>query len=155
MHPHDCALLTPAEMGRADRLAISRGIAGADLMENAGRAVAEAIFRRWPQQAVAVLCGPGNNGGDGFVAARHLAAAGWPVRLFLLGERSKIEGDAAHHAALWEGAVEPLPAAVPAETALIVDALFGAGLSRGLAGTARAVLEDAARRRLPIVAVDV
>ncbi len=155
MPPQDCALLTPEEMGRADRLAMTAGVPGIALMENAGRAVATAIRRRWAPRPVAVLCGPGNNGGDGFVAARHLAGSGWPVRLFLLGVREALKGDAAHHAALWAGPVAPLGAKLPEDTALVIDALFGAGLTRDVEGIARAALEGAGQRGLPIVAVDV
>ncbi len=151
----ECALLTPDEMGRADRLAVAAGVPGAVLMENAGRAVADAVLGRWTPRPVMVLCGPGNNGGDGFVAARHLAAAGWPVRLLLLGARSALKGDAAQHAALWIGPVEPLAGMLPVDAALVIDALFGAGLSRDLDGVARAVLETAVARLVPIVAVDV
>ena len=88
-------LLTTAEMGMADRLAIARGIAGVELMENAGRAVAELVAERHPLQTrVVVVCGPGNNGGDGFVAARMLAERGLDVRLLLVGERDRLTGDA-------------------------------------------------------------
>src|SRR5487761_1831982 len=116
------ALLTPAEMAAADRAAVASGVPGIALMEAAGRAVAEAAMRRWPRRPVAVLCGPGNNGGDGFVAARHLAAAGWPVRLGLLGARERLAGDAAHHAALWAGPIEPLSPALLDGAELAIDA---------------------------------
>jgi ADP-dependent NAD(P)H-hydrate dehydratase / NAD(P)H-hydrate epimerase len=151
----DFALLTPREMGEADRLTIARGLAGETLMERAGAAVAEAIAARWSPRPTAILCGPGNNGGDGFVAARHLAAAGWPIRLFLLGAPGALAGDAARHAARWNGAVEPLPAALPTEIGLVVDALFGAGLGRAIDGLARDVIAGLAPRRLPVVAIDV
>ena len=87
-------LLTTAEMGEADRLAIAGGIAGIDLMENAGRAVAEHVATRHaPGARVAVVAGPGNNGGDGFVAARILAEWRYRVRVLLVGDRSRLKGD--------------------------------------------------------------
>ncbi len=155
MRTHDNALLTPTEMASADRAAMAVGVSGVTLMEAAGRAVAEAVTRRWSKRPVAVLCGPGNNGGDGLVAARYLAAAGWPIRLALLGDRAQLKGDAAHHAALWEGGVEALAAGVLDGAGLVIDAIFGAGLARPVEGVAREVIETLAARHLPVVAVDV
>ena len=155
MHAHEKALLTPAEMARADRAAIAAGVAGVTLMESAGRAVAETVMARWSPCRVVVLCGPGNNGGDGFVAARHLAAAGWPVRIGLLGARDKLAGDAAHHAASWREEVAPLDASLLDHADLVIDAIFGAGLSRAVEGEARVAIDAMATRRLPIIAVDV
>ena len=109
----ETALLTATQMALADRLTVASGISGTELMENAGRAVAAAILQRWTPRPVLVLCGPGSNGGDGFVAARRLAEADWPVRVALLVPRESLRGEAAHHAGLWRGTVEPLnPAAL-------------------------------------------
>ena len=148
------ALLTVAQMAEADRRTIASGISGPALMEAAGAAVVDAIRQRWTPQPTLVLCGPGNNGGDGFVIARLLAAAGWPVRLAVLGSRSAIRGDAAFHAALWQGAVESIQDADVVTVSLVVDALFGAGLSRPLDGAAAAILAAVAARGIPVVAVD-
>lgn len=148
------ALLTPAQMAEADAAAIAAGASGVDLMEAAGRAVAEACRARWSRRPVAVLCGPGNNGGDGFAAARHLAAAGWPVRLALLGSREGLVGDAARHAARWTGPVEALRPEALEGCDLVIDALFGAGLARPLEGAALATVEAIGHRRLDCLAVD-
>src|ERR687888_1278413 len=95
-------LLTTAEMAEADRRTIAGGVAGIELMENAGRAVAEAIAARHPPGVcVAVVAGPGNNGGDGFVAARILAERGYRVRTLLLGDPNRLHGDAAIAAQRW------------------------------------------------------
>ncbi len=149
------ALLSPQQMSEADRLTIAGGIPGVALMENAGRAVADALARRWSRRPVLVLCGPGNNGGDGFVAARILAERGWPVRLALLGERAALRGDAAAACGRWTGTIDALGAAPLDGTALVVDALFGAGLARPIEGIAHDVIAALEERRLPVVAVDV
>jgi NAD(P)H-hydrate epimerase len=149
------ALLTVDQMSQADQAAVAAGMPGVKLMENAGRAVAEAIFARWQPRPVLVLAGPGNNGGDGFVAARHLAQAGWPVRLALLGARENLTGDAARHAALWDDEVLELSPDLVDSEELVIDALFGAGLSRPLEGPARAAIETAGATGGPLVAVDV
>ena len=123
-------LLTTAEMYEADRLAIESGISSIALMENAGRACADIIQERFEPQKTVVLCGPGNNGGDGFVIARLLKEAGWPVRLALYGKRDALKGDAAHMAAMWTGEIEPLNSGSADGSSLIIDAIFGAGLNR-------------------------
>jgi NAD(P)H-hydrate epimerase len=149
------ALLRVAQMEDADRLTVQAGTPGIELMQNAGSAVAREIARRWSPRPTVVLCGPGNNGGDGFVIARVLAAAGWRVRLALAGSLEQLRGDARHHALLWQRPVEPLEIGVLEEAALVVDAVFGSGLRRPLSGEIPRILNAAAERRVPIVAVDV
>jgi hydroxyethylthiazole kinase-like uncharacterized protein yjeF len=149
------ALLSVAQMTEADAAAVAAGVPGSVLMQNAGEAVARAIARRWTPRAVSVLCGPGNNGGDGFVVAAALAKAGWPVRVALLGTRDRLRGDARIHAARWSGGVEPVTPAVLDGTALAVDALFGSGLRGVLDAAVQATLNAATQSGIPIVAVDV
>ncbi len=148
-------LLSVAEMYAADRAAIAAGIAGERLMEAAGRVIADEILRRWASRPVAVLCGPGNNGGDGFVVARLLRDAGWPVTLALLGRADALGGDAKINADRWGGEIRPLTPDVLAGAELVVDALFGAGLARPLDGVALDVVRSIARLDVPCVAVDV
>ncbi|ADH89516.1 carbohydrate kinase, YjeF related protein [Ancylobacter novellus DSM 506] len=148
-------LLTPDEMGRADAFTIANGVPGAVLMERAGLAVARvAAQASGVGSRVLVLCGPGNNGGDGFVAARLLAGTGYRVRLALLGARDKLRGDAAIMAGRWDGPVEPAAGASFEDVDLVVDALFGAGLARDLDGEARALVERVNESGLPVLAVD-
>jgi ADP-dependent NAD(P)H-hydrate dehydratase / NAD(P)H-hydrate epimerase len=150
----DGGVLSIAQMSAADAGAVAAGVAGQRLMEHAGGAVADAIMARFAPAPVTVLCGPGNNGGDGFVVARKLAQAGWTVRLALLGERQRLKGDAAWAATTWHGAVVPLAPEVLADAGLVVDGLFGAGLARPLEGVARTIIETLAASRLPVVAID-
>ena len=149
------AVLSNAEMYEADRLAMTGGAPGVELMATAGTAVADAVRRHHDRCRVLVLCGPGNNGGDGFVAARVLQDKGWPVKLALLGDKDRLRGDAAHHAALWSGAVHPFEVALLDDADVAVDAVFGAGLARPLEGAAKAVVEALASKRIPTIAVDV
>ncbi len=152
MADHD--ILTVAEMTAADRETIASGVAGITLMHRAGQAVAEAIMSRWSSRDTVVLCGPGNNGGDGFVVARELSAAGWPVRLALYGDRDRLHGDAALAAAEWTGPIEPLVPRSLNGAALIVDALFGAGLSKRLDAVVAETLRVAETSGAVLVAVD-
>ena len=152
-------LLTTEEMALADRLAIAGGVPSLTLMENAGRAVADVAWQRLKRgDRVLVLCGPGNNGGDGFVAARQLKERGCEVVVALLGARDALKGDAAEMAGRWDGAVELCSPARVEGAQLVVDALFGAGLTRALDGVAAEMVEAinaAGRRGVPVVAVDV
>jgi hydroxyethylthiazole kinase-like uncharacterized protein yjeF len=150
-------LLTTAEMAEADRLTIAGGRPGVDLMEQAGIAVADAAANL-PGRRVVVVAGPGNNGGDGFVAARHLAVRGYDARVSFVGDRNKLRGDAAAAAAAaaarWSG---PVDAAAPDQLAgcdIIIDALFGAGLDRPVEGLARTMIEAMNASIAPVVAVD-
>jgi ADP-dependent NAD(P)H-hydrate dehydratase / NAD(P)H-hydrate epimerase len=135
-------LLSTTEMAEADRLAIAGGILGIQLMENAGRAVAESVAARHPPGAqIEVVAGPGNNGGDGFVAARLLTERRYRVRVLLLGERDRLKGDAALAAQRWSGVCAAASPAALAGADVVIDALFGAGLDRPVEGRARAMIE--------------
>ena len=152
-------LLSNAEMAQADQLTIAGGVAGIDLMERAGAAVADAVAARHRLGSrVAVVAGPGNNGGDGFVAARLLAQRGYRVRVLFTGDAPALKGDAALAAQKWTG---PRSAATPEGLSsgkgvsdIVIDALFGAGLDRPVAGLPRAMIESMNMQPAPVVAVD-
>ncbi|MDG4719522.1 MULTISPECIES: NAD(P)H-hydrate dehydratase [Thalassospira] len=148
-------ILTTDQMYEADRRTIEGGISGDQLMENAGRAVFEEIIRHWSPRSVSVLCGPGNNGGDGFVIARLLRDAGWSVRLGLMGDVALLKGDAALHAKRWEGAVERLSPALVVGTDLLVDCIFGAGLARDITGELADLITTINSSTASVVSVDV
>jgi len=146
-------LLTTGEMAEVDRLAIADGIPGIELMENAGRAVADATAMM-QRRRITVVAGPGNNGGDGFVAARHLSRRGFAVRLFFVGDPKKLKGDAALAAERWSGAVEKASPAALTDCDIIVDALFGAGLDREVEGLPRVMIDAMNASGVPVIAVD-
>jgi hydroxyethylthiazole kinase-like uncharacterized protein yjeF len=143
LDPQRCLeLLTPAEMGEADRMTIAGGTPGTLLMEAAGLAVADEAARLARSRGrIVVLCGPGNNGGDGFVAARLLAQRGFLVELGLLGSRDALHGDAAEAVAHYAGRAFQASSVALDGAAVVIDALFGAGLSRDLDGDAKALVE--------------
>ncbi len=148
-------LLTNSEMAEADRRTIASGVPGIRLMERAGEAVADAVRTRYRAGSrIIVVAGPGNNGGDGFVAARFLAARGYRVEVALLGEIARLKGDAALAAAAWSGPlVEAAPRALEGAD-VIIDALFGAGLDRPVEGLPRAMIEAMNAQSSPVIAVD-
>lgn len=150
----NAALLTVAEIAEADRLTIASGIPGIDLMEAAGAAVARMVQQYYPTGDVLVLCGPGNNGGDGFVAARLLASAGRVVTLALLGERDRLKGDAALAAQRWTGDALSAPDVTLDSAGVVIDALFGAGLSKPLSGDAGTLIDAVNASGKPVIAVD-
>jgi hydroxyethylthiazole kinase-like uncharacterized protein yjeF len=143
-------ILTNAQMAGADAFAVAHGVPSLTLMENAGRAVADCISARFKPCPVTVLCGPGNNGGDGFVVARHLDEQGFTVRV---AHDAGHKGDAGEMSARWKGARVALTPAALDGARLVVDGLFGAGLSRPLEGAPAQMVE--ALNGLPVVAIDI
>lgn len=148
-------LLTTGEMAEADRLAVESGIPSIELMENAGRAIADVVGAEAGRATLPILvfAGPGNNGGDGFVAARLLRERGFSVELRLLGDKARLRGDAATAAARYGGAVGPLSGDIPGN-AVIIDALFGAGLARPIEGEAAAAIVTINAAGAHVIAVD-
>jgi ADP-dependent NAD(P)H-hydrate dehydratase / NAD(P)H-hydrate epimerase len=148
-------LLAPAAMARVDTAAARSGIDSFGLMLRAGEAVAAAALRLFPDALrFVVLCGPGNNGGDGFVAATALSRAGAPVVVFCIADIGELMGDAARAAHECPLARFPLDSFCPAPGDVIVDALFGAGLSRHLPEDICSVIRKVREAKLPVLAVD-
>jgi ADP-dependent NAD(P)H-hydrate dehydratase / NAD(P)H-hydrate epimerase len=147
-------VLTTAEMERADRLTIAAGTPGFALMLSAGQAVAQAAMDLVEEGPIAVVAGRGNNGGDGFVAAAELAARGREVSLILLCERDSLQGDAASAARGWKYPVLPFNPQAIGKPALIIDALFGAGLNRPVKGDPHEMIEAINANGAPVLAVD-
>jgi hydroxyethylthiazole kinase-like uncharacterized protein yjeF len=147
-------VLTSDEMERADRLTIAAGTPGFALMMGAGQAVAEAAMDMVEEGPILVVAGRGNNGGDGFVAAAELAARGREVSVILLCERDSLQGDAASAARGWKHPVLPFNAQAIGKPALIIDALFGAGLNRPVKGEPLEMIEAINANGAPVLSVD-
>src|SRR5437879_1733016 len=147
-------VLTTAEMERADQLTIAAGSPGFALMLSAGQAVAEAAIDLVEEGPILVVAGRGNNGGDGFVAAAELAARGREVSVILLCERDSLQGDAASAARGWKYPVLPCNPQAIGRPALIIDALFGAGLNRPVKGDPYDMIEAINANGAPVLSVD-
>src|SRR5476651_272503 len=147
-------VLTAVEMERADRLTIAAGTPGFALMLSAGQAVAEAAMDLVAEGPMLVVAGCGNNGGDGFVAAAELAARGREVSVILLCERDSLRGDAASAARGWKYPVLPCNPQAIGKPALIIDALFGAGLDRPVKGDPYDMIEAINANGAPVLSVD-
>jgi NAD(P)H-hydrate epimerase len=151
----ETAVLDVRRMAEADRLTVLAGIPVSALMENAGWAVVHETQKRWSIRPAVVLCGPGNNGGDGFAVARRLRETGWPVRVGLICPLGQLMGEARLSAQGWSGGIEPLTPDILGKAELVVDAVFGSGLTHAVEGAAADTLAAASQRKIPIVAVDV
>ena len=144
-------ILTPQEMQAAEQAVFANGTDSFELMQRAGDAVAEFVHANWPEGSIQVLCGPGGNGGDGFIAASKLSKLWRDVKVYCAVPVAELKGDAAKAAKLWEGPVGTLEEALEAPHDLVLDALFGGGLSRGLEGIAAQLAQRGGR----VISVDV
>ncbi|MGD9649831.1 MAG: NAD(P)H-hydrate epimerase, partial [Dongiaceae bacterium] len=148
-------LLTAAKMRAAEGRLFASGIPAQDLMARAGEEVAKFIHHRYHGSSILVLCGPGNNGGDGFIAAKHLRKGGHAVTVCLLAEENKLKGDAAWARAEWGGAVVPFAPALFENHEIIIDAIFGIGLNKPITGGLATVIAMLHLQTKPIIAIDV
>lgn len=148
-------LLSLEQTAAADKATYKLGISPETLMENAAASVVDVILDHYEPCDTLILCGFGNNGGDGFVIARLLAEKGWNVTVVLLGDIENLKGEAALNAKRWKGTIHPFTPALLNHKALVVDALFGAGLSRPLEGEAYDIIDAVIDADIPVVAVDI
>lgn len=144
-------ILTPQEMLAAEQAVINAGTDRFTLMHRAGEAVAEFVHAHWPDGRIQVLCGPGGNGGDGFIAAAKLAKFWRNVEVYCTHPVSELTGDTARAASEWDGPVHKLEDALNSQPDLILDALYGAGLARPLEGPAAMLAQRGGR----VISVDV
>ncbi|TCT39323.1 NAD(P)H-hydrate dehydratase [Martelella mediterranea] len=148
-------LLTPEQMGQADQMAAASGIDSHRLMMKAGEAVSAAVLRRFPAAVrMVVLCGPGNNGGDGYIAAKALFEAGCNVSIYHFGDLANLKGDVAQAFNACPVKPQPLAAYAPKANDVVVDALFGAGLTRSLDPAVQSLILNLRKAGSNVVAVD-
>lgn len=155
MEPKNAEILSVVSIRAADVFAPTQGVPSWALMKQAGMGIADAVEQRWSRRKTFILCGPGNNGGDGFVAGRLLADAGWPIQVSLLCNPDALSGDALKAFKYWGGPLAQAPADALADAELIIDAMFGAGLTRPLEGLALDLCNAIHGSAAPIVAIDV
>ena len=148
------SVLSVEEMYRAERLVVEQGVSSLQLMENACHAVVSQVIRRWSPRPILVICGPGNNGGDGLGVAIFLRKLRWPIQVALLGPKKQYKDDARTMVERWGQSFVPFETDQLEKTTLVVDALFGAGLNRPVRGRARSMLEGAVERELEILSID-
>jgi NAD(P)H-hydrate epimerase len=155
---HSAALLTNEEARSADSATIAKGISGEALMENAGKAVVSVIDNYFKPCPVLVLCGIGNNGGDGFVIARILKERNWPVTVCVVMDAKDIKGDALAAKNKWQkagGKVHNFSPVLLNENKLIIDAIFGTGLDRPIEAPVSDIITQVNKCPLPVIAVDI
>ncbi|MBU6475811.1 MAG: NAD(P)H-hydrate epimerase, partial [Alphaproteobacteria bacterium] len=154
-------ILNAAEMKQAEAHALEQGVSGFQMMSAAGHAAAAAIAKAFKPRPALVLCGPGNNGGDGFIVARHLKELGWPVRLACMVKRNALKNDALLAAQQWDGEIETLDSNLSVhKTGLIVDAVFGTGfgstdINNALAPELALLFDKIRARKIPVAAIDI
>jgi NAD(P)H-hydrate epimerase len=151
----DPALLSVDEMRAVEAAAFARGVKSSALMERAGNAVAEEAAARYPQREFLVLTGPGNNGGDGFIVAVALIKNGRKAKVAAMVSVNDLRGDAAWAAAKYKGGVVPLTQANLGGNPVIIDALFGIGLTRAIKGDAAQIIREINKRKMDVIAVDI
>lgn len=155
---HPVALLTAEETRNADQAAITGSTSGETLMENAGKAIVDLITQEYKPCKVLIVCGTGNNGGDGFVTARMLKEKSWDVSLVSVGNIDDILGDAKAAKDKWNmagGATRTFNKDLLKDAALVIDAMFGTGLARDVDGAAKDAIVAINESKLPVVAIDV
>ncbi|MAI89147.1 NAD(P)H-hydrate dehydratase [Ponticaulis sp.] len=153
--PLHSALLSPDQMHLMDLMAIDNGVPGFELMKNAGRAVFDRLIAAFPDvELIHIFCGPGNNGGDGYIVAELLRQAGRSVRVFALGDPEQLPGDGGFAFRQWRGETFPISEMEPDAAELVVDALFGAGLARDIEGETAAIINEINESGTPVLSID-